>query len=298
MSRLVGWLGLAAILVSGLTFTASTPFPGYAALLPTLGAAAVLWAGVSAHRTGLTVLLGIRPLVWVGGLSYSLYLWHWPLIVIATAMAGTMRIRYGLAVAAFSLVPAWLSLVLVERPVLRAPSLRSHNAKSLLLGAMCSLLGVAVGTGLQLNVLREISTRPPTAASQPSASAVGSVSNPGAAALLVDPANGIPKDSFDSILPLAVAASGDAPQIDGHGSPSTKHQPPRHRARSGISRALSLLPWLGIPMRTNSFRASSRRRLLMAGAWMCIPEARAPSRPSPSTWTGAPTMLVMPAITT
>ncbi|RYV51364.1 acyltransferase family protein [Pengzhenrongella frigida] len=222
-ARVVGGLGLAAIGVTALTFTAAVPFPGYAALLPTLGATAVLWAGASGHSSGSATLLGLRPMVWVGGLSYSLYLWHWPLIVVATAMTGTLRIRYGLAVALFSLVPAWLSLHLVEQPALRAPSLKSDNAKSLQLGAICTLLGVVAGLGLQVNVLGQTANEPtgttgttgaPGTATAP---APPSTTNPGAAVLATDATAGIPAEAFASIVPSALTASGDAPQIDGHG---------------------------------------------------------------------------------
>ncbi len=76
-----GWLGPAAILASVLLYDTHTDFPGHGALLPVLGTAAAIWAGERPHRA--TRLLAWRPLVALGLVSYSLYLWHWPLFVFA-----------------------------------------------------------------------------------------------------------------------------------------------------------------------------------------------------------------------
>lgn len=109
-------LGLTAILASGLVFSTSTPWPGSAALLPTLGTAAVLMAGIAHQRTLVARALGVAPLVWVGGLSYSIYLWHWPLIVLAgNGVELTHWHRVGIVVATF--LAAWLSKRLVEDPI-------------------------------------------------------------------------------------------------------------------------------------------------------------------------------------
>jgi peptidoglycan/LPS O-acetylase OafA/YrhL len=72
-----GLLGIAAAV---LIFNNKTSFPGYAALLPCVGAALIIWAG---ETTSSARVLGSRPLVFIGLISYSLYLWHWPLIVFA-----------------------------------------------------------------------------------------------------------------------------------------------------------------------------------------------------------------------
>ena len=70
-------LGIAAAVMF---FSDKTPFPGYAALLPCLGAALVIWSG---SGTAVARALSFRPMVFIGLISYSLYLWHWPLIVFA-----------------------------------------------------------------------------------------------------------------------------------------------------------------------------------------------------------------------
>lgn len=78
----MGWLALALILVPVLTYNEQTPFPGLAALPPCLGTALLIVAG----RDGgcrVTDALSWHPMVWCGLISYSLYLWHWPLFVFA-----------------------------------------------------------------------------------------------------------------------------------------------------------------------------------------------------------------------
>ncbi|MDA2810229.1 acyltransferase family protein [Nocardiopsis sp. RSe5-2] len=77
----LGWLGLAALVSCGLLLQVSTEFPGYIALWPTLAAAAVIAAGTSGSRWGADRLLTLRPLRYLGSLSYALYLWHWPVLV-------------------------------------------------------------------------------------------------------------------------------------------------------------------------------------------------------------------------
>lgn len=79
MCRLLSMLGFLLILLPIFLFDSSTSFPGFAALLPVCGAAALIVSGVS-KGFGYRVL-SLRPMVWIGTISYSLYLWHWPVIV-------------------------------------------------------------------------------------------------------------------------------------------------------------------------------------------------------------------------
>ncbi len=81
---LFGWAGLAMIIAAGVLYSSSTPFPGYAALLPTVGTALVIAAGVGgATRFGAGRLLSILPMRYIGDRSYTLYLWHWPVLILA-----------------------------------------------------------------------------------------------------------------------------------------------------------------------------------------------------------------------
>ncbi len=84
INNIVAFGGLAAILAAGISYTPKTAFPGMAALLPCLGAAAIIYAGrANAQSTYVGRMLSLRPVVFVGLISYSLYLWHWPLLMFA-----------------------------------------------------------------------------------------------------------------------------------------------------------------------------------------------------------------------
>lgn len=110
----VAWLGLAAIVVTGFTYTGATPFPGYTALLPVLGTAAVLWAG-SQHPLSPTGVFRFRPIQWLGDVSYSVYLWHWPLIILVPFVSGgRLGILDKAAILVATLVLAGLSKTYIE----------------------------------------------------------------------------------------------------------------------------------------------------------------------------------------
>ncbi|WP_297658229.1 acyltransferase family protein [Pseudonocardia sp.] len=87
-AAVLSWAGLAAILWSGTVFTDETPFPGSAALVPVLGAAAVVAAGCATSQGTAEVLLRRRPMQGVGSVSYAWYLWHWPMVVLVPLMYG------------------------------------------------------------------------------------------------------------------------------------------------------------------------------------------------------------------
>ena len=134
----LGWGGLAGILAASTLYSSASPaFPGFAALLPTLSAAAVIVGGMNGRaERGAGVLLGIRPMRWIGDISYSLYLWHWPLIVVATfLLGGDLRFRYGLLVVVLAIVPAYLSYRFIETPFRDWSRLKESVRASLWSGA-------------------------------------------------------------------------------------------------------------------------------------------------------------------
>lgn len=114
----LAWSGLAAILAAAVMFGESTAFPGAAALLPCLGTVAVLAARQPEARWAPTRLLAVRPVQGLGDLSYSVYLWHWPLIVLAPAALGRALGPIDLwAIAGASIALAWLTATYIEQPV-------------------------------------------------------------------------------------------------------------------------------------------------------------------------------------
>ncbi|MFB9361038.1 acyltransferase family protein [Actinoplanes nipponensis] len=135
-AKLLVGSGLAAIVVAALSFTAATPFPGYAALLPVLGTAAVI-AGGCARPAG---PLGLPALQVIGRLSYSWYLWHWPVLLIAPFAAGRpLSTAENILVATGALVLAALTYALVENPARHLAVLRDRPGRGLGAGAALSL---------------------------------------------------------------------------------------------------------------------------------------------------------------
>ncbi|WP_426999195.1 acyltransferase family protein [Pseudarthrobacter sp. N5] len=115
----LGWAGLAAMVSCGLVLTVDRSFPGFIALWPTLAAAAMIVAGQSGSRFGVDRLLSWKPLVSLGDNSYALYLWHWPLLVLALSATGITapNLLQGLALVAASVVAAVLTTRFVEKPL-------------------------------------------------------------------------------------------------------------------------------------------------------------------------------------
>src|SRR3546814_2884126 len=75
--------GLALIVYGTFFLDSATPWPSAWALVPTVGAALIIGAGCRTEDTVVGRLLSLRPMTWLGGISYSVYLWHWPLLVLA-----------------------------------------------------------------------------------------------------------------------------------------------------------------------------------------------------------------------
>jgi peptidoglycan/LPS O-acetylase OafA/YrhL len=144
----IGWLGMAAIVYASIAFSATTPFPGVAALIPTLGAAALILAGSSIYakaRFAPAWVLSLPPVRHIGRVSYAWYLWHWPFLIFAAALFGPLSVAAGLAVVALAWVPSVASHWLIEDPVRRARSLSRLPNRAILLGAACTAVAVASG---------------------------------------------------------------------------------------------------------------------------------------------------------
>lgn len=116
-------MGLIAITSAIFFFNASMPFPGKLALIPVLGTVAVIVAGAFSSQGLVVRLLSIRPLVWLGKLSYSWYLWHWPLIVLMKLNdLGEPNLARDIAMSIVALFLAFLTFKYVENPIrLRRP---------------------------------------------------------------------------------------------------------------------------------------------------------------------------------
>ncbi|WP_051171958.1 acyltransferase family protein [Microbacterium indicum] len=114
-------VGVTAILVADVAYTGSTPFPGATALLPVVGAALAIWGGASSplERFG-----RFSPVSFLGRVSYAVYLWHWPFVVILPYVTGRpLTTLDKLVIIAASLLLAWLSTTYLEDLVRQSPRL-------------------------------------------------------------------------------------------------------------------------------------------------------------------------------
>ncbi len=116
--RAVGsWVGVALVVGAAVVFSASTAFPGWAAVPPVAGAALLLAGGLGESRPwGPQTVLSLRPVRALGDWSYSFYLWHWPLLVVAGYSYGPISGWRGLAVLVVAVALAAATYRLVETP--------------------------------------------------------------------------------------------------------------------------------------------------------------------------------------
>jgi peptidoglycan/LPS O-acetylase OafA/YrhL len=146
--------GILMILVPSLMYTADTPFPGLAALPPCLGAALII-AGGEMGSSLVGRVLSFRPVVGVGLISYSLYLWHWPVLVFQNigglvAPLPQQDRRLKLAMFAISLALGYLSWRFVETPFRKGPLRPGRRALFAINGAGVALI-TAIGVGILLS---------------------------------------------------------------------------------------------------------------------------------------------------
>ncbi len=143
---------LAGVVMLGIAvfaYDALTPFPGFAALLPCVGAALVIAAGEGGPSLG-GRLLALKPLVWTGLISYSLYLWHWPILVVGQLLFRHLSAveRGGLVVLTF--LVSWLSWQFVESPFRKGHVDRFGSRNWVIAGLAISVIFVAIGGTLVL----------------------------------------------------------------------------------------------------------------------------------------------------
>lgn len=145
-------LGLGALVIATTKLDASNVFPGTVVLLPTVGTAAIIAAGCGSADGGLQRILTWRPLVAIGLLSYSWYLWHWPLLsLMRTIDLGQRDLWRDVAISVFALGLAALTYRYLEQPI-RSQRVRFFRGTrpALWSGATlaASVTAIALGLGL------------------------------------------------------------------------------------------------------------------------------------------------------
>ncbi|MBB6474354.1 SGNH hydrolase domain-containing protein [Sphaerisporangium rubeum] len=202
----MSWAGLASVVPAGLLFDTTTPFPGYLALLPVAGSMMVIAGGAVADRRGAGLVLGRAPLVRVGGVSYSWYLWHWPFVVIGPRALGlSPSVPLHLALSVVSLGVAAVTLLAVENPLRFHRGLRGRPGRGAGLGAALSG-GTAVLCLLAIGVPQQVAAGRPA----PDLGARLSVSTDPAAdlrAALAEPPSELPANLKPALTEVRSTAS-------------------------------------------------------------------------------------------
>ncbi|MDH7974956.1 acyltransferase family protein [Sphingomonas sp. AR_OL41] len=142
MRAFTSCLGLAMMLTGIIFFTAATPIPGVAALLPCVGAALLIHAGSHGHESFGGALLSAKPIVYIGSISYSYYLWHWPVLAfLRNVIQNDLPPVIAGSALVLSALIAIVSYHAVERPFL---STRNRSLPHFKLGAVAILVMVAI----------------------------------------------------------------------------------------------------------------------------------------------------------
>jgi peptidoglycan/LPS O-acetylase OafA/YrhL len=146
----LSWAGLAGIIVAATCFSLTSRDPALVGGLPALSAALLIAGGTAAPSYGAEMLLRLPPFKWIGRWSYSYYLWHWPILVIAVQYWGPASVARNLYLAAFALVLSAATYFLVENPIRHAAFLTRSSTASVAVGALmiavCFVLAVALAS--------------------------------------------------------------------------------------------------------------------------------------------------------
>ena len=154
VAAFASWVGLGSILLAAFVFSSTTAYPGWAVALPVVGTALVIAGGVVKPVFGAESLLRLRPFQWVGLISYSLYLWHWPILTIAAqrSRTGTVSVADALWWVLLSVVLAILTYLLLENPIRHSRFLTTRRSASLILGGCLIASSLTVATvGIHLH---------------------------------------------------------------------------------------------------------------------------------------------------
>ena len=153
MMAFAGWAALAALITAAFSIDQlSTPYPGTAALIPTVAGVLLIASGV--ERTGPGVLLRLPPVRFLGKISYSLYLWHWPILILGglwlVGPLSTISPAQGFALGAVSVLVASLSWLLIEEPFRRGIIPLPRPSRVVFAGVAVMLVVALIGTSFNL----------------------------------------------------------------------------------------------------------------------------------------------------
>ena len=157
--ELLGLAGLGAVLASAVIVKEGvTPPLGLITLLPTLGTVALIVSGAGATPPLVARLLSLAPLRLIGRLSYSWYLWHWPMLVYLREVRPEPSTKLSLAIALASLIPAAATYAWVESPIRFSARLRQRSRQVVVAAVLLAAATVAAGSGATAYANRTLRT--------------------------------------------------------------------------------------------------------------------------------------------
>lgn len=147
IAEFISWTGMAAILFATIGFTSATTYPGWPAIIPVGGAAFVILGGTRERRLGAEFVLKRRLPSLAGRLSYSIYLWHWPILIIAGQTASKpLTLDQRLFWVAVSVGAAAITHWFIENPIRYSNWLGKSWIRSVTLGTLIVIALVLLGT--------------------------------------------------------------------------------------------------------------------------------------------------------
>lgn len=147
-ATILAWAGLAGILASALLYNSETPFPGSAALVPVVSTALLLCCSGRTSLLGPSWLLSRRTATFIGDISYAVYLWHWPLIIVTPFILKTeLNWSIKLGILGLTILLSWLTKLLLEDPLRKGGLLRGN-----LRAYSFTALGMVLITGLSFGL--------------------------------------------------------------------------------------------------------------------------------------------------
>jgi peptidoglycan/LPS O-acetylase OafA/YrhL len=208
-----GIAGFSALGYSSFFFAATTVYPGWAAVVPTLGTAAIIVAGSGqwtpgspASLHGVGRWLSWASVRWIGRLSYPLYLWHWALLVIVVDRVGDVAWQVRLSIELLAVAPALVTLRFIERPIRFSRVVRHSPSHGLAVGLTAMTLPLIVALVGGTAVITQVGgATPPAPASVALQAKV--------AALAGDPFGGRGQAQGGPVNPSLLAAPKDKPRL-------------------------------------------------------------------------------------
>ena len=145
LTELLSLCGITGIMISALVLNSATHYPGSAVALPVISTALLIATGCANQGTLVGRALALRPMQWIGARSYSLYLWHWPFLIIAAEYLGKkLSATQSAGLLLLALAATALTYRLIENPVRHSRALARHTGLTLAIGAFLIIATIAI----------------------------------------------------------------------------------------------------------------------------------------------------------